>query len=112
MYTLRNKVQLIGCLGSNPNIIVTQKGIKRARISLATNETYRNAQGTRVTETQWHTLIAWGKLADLAEKYLFQGREIAMEGKLTNRSYTDKQGNKRYISEVVVSEIILLRITS
>jgi single-strand DNA-binding protein len=112
MYTLRNKVQLIGSLGSNPAITVTPKGLKRARLSLATNETYRNAAGTRMTETHWHTLIAWGKLADLAEKYLFQGREIAVEGKLTNRSYTDKQGNKRYISEVEVSEILMLRTTS
>ncbi|MBO9566729.1 MAG: single-stranded DNA-binding protein [Niastella sp.] len=112
MSTLRNKVQLIGCLGNNPTIVVTEKGVKRARFALATNETHRNANGTRVTETQWHTLIAWGKLADIAEKYLFKSREIAVEGKLSNRSYTDKQGNKRYISEVVVAEIILLRTTS
>lgn len=105
-------MQLIGCLGSNPVVTVTEKQVKRARFLLATNETYRNANGKRVTETQWHTLIAWGKMADTAEKYLFKSREIAVEGKLTNRSYTDKQGNKRYIAEVVVSEIMLLRTTS
>ncbi|MBO9567103.1 MAG: single-stranded DNA-binding protein [Niastella sp.] len=112
MSTLRNRVQLIGCLRENPKILTSAKSRKLARICLVTTETHNNSDGKQVTETQWHTLIAWGKLADLTENYLFEGREIAVEGKLTNRSYTDKQGNKRYQSEVVVSEIILLRITS
>jgi len=79
-----------------------------ARFSVATNETYRNAKGEKVVETQWHNLIAWGKVADIAEKYLQKGTEVAIEGKLINRSYNDKQGNKRYITEVQVNELLLL----
>ena len=77
-------------------------------ISLATSESYKNASGEKVTETQWHRLIAWGKLADVAEKYLDKGKEIAIEGKLINRSYTDKDGKKKYVTEVQVSELLML----
>lgn len=108
MYALRNKVQLIGHLGNAPDVRVTEKGKKWARISLATNETYRNMLGERVTETQWHQLIAWGKIADLAEKFLFKGKEVAIEGKLVNRSYVDRDGIKRYTTEILVSEVLLL----
>ncbi len=111
MYTLRNKVQLIGCLGENPSFFTTSKNRQRAKVFLATNETYRNTDGKRVTETQWHTLILWDKLAELAEKYLFKGREIAVEGKLTTRSYIDQQGFDRYVTEVVVSEVLFLNTT-
>lgn len=108
MYALRNKVQLIGHLGNAPDVRVTEKGKKWARISLATNETYRNMLGERVTETQWHQLIAWGKVADLAEKFLVKGKEVAIEGKLVNRSYVDRDGIKRYTTEILVSEVLLL----
>lgn len=108
MYALRNKVQLIGHLGMTPDIKTTPKGKKWARFSLATNETYRNTQGEKITETQWHNLVAWGRLAELAEKYLLKGKEVAVEGKLVNRSYEDKDGNKRYITEILVSEILFL----
>lgn len=108
MYALRNKVQLIGHLGNEPEVKTTEKGKKWVRFSLATNETYRNAQGAKVTETQWHQLVAWGKMAEIAEKYLLKGREVAVEGKLVNRSYTDKDGIKRYTTEILVSEILLL----
>ena len=108
MHALKNKVQLIGNLGSKPEVKSLDSGKKVATLNLATSESYRNASGEKVTETQWHRLIAWGKLADIAEKYLDKGREIAIEGKLVNRSYTDKSGNKKYITEVQVSELLML----
>jgi single-strand DNA-binding protein len=108
MYALKNKVQLIGNLGANPEIKTLEGGKKLARFSIATNETYRNAKGEKVTQTQWHNLVAWGKVAEIAEKYLSKGSEIAIEGKLTNRSYNDKDGNKKYITEVQVNEVLML----
>lgn len=108
MYALKNKVQLIGNLGMNPEIKEVAGGKKMARFSMATNESYRDANGVKQTETQWHNLIAWGKVADLAEKFLNKGNEVVIEGKLINRNYTDKDGVKRYITEVQVNEIVLL----
>jgi len=108
MNTLRNKVQLIGNLGNNPEIIALDSGKKLAKFSLATNETYKNAQGEKVTETEWHNIIAWNKTAEIVEKYLEKGKEVAIEGKLTNRSYDDKEGNKRYITEIVCNELLML----
>ncbi len=108
MYALKNKVQLIGNLGTAPDVRTTENGKKWAKLNLATNETYRNAAGEKITDTQWHTLIAWGKTAEIAEKYLAKGSEIVVEGKLVNRNFTDKEGNKRYVSEVHINEILLL----
>ena len=108
MYALKNKVQLIGNLGGTPEIKNTETGKKLARFSVATNEVYRNAKGDKVTETQWHNLVAWGKVADIAEKYLSKGTEVCIEGKLINRSYADKDGNKKYITEVQVNELLML----
>ena len=108
MYALKNKVQLIGNLGNAPEVKTTESGKKLAKFSVATNESYRNANGEKVTETTWHNLVAWGKVADIAEKYLSKGSEVAIEGKLINRSYTDKDGNKKYISEVQVNELLML----
>ncbi len=108
MYALKNKVQLIGNLGNAPEVKTTENGKKLARFSVATNESYRNASGEKVTETTWHNLVAWGKVAEIAEKYLVKGSEVALEGKLINRSYTDKDGNKKYITEVQVNELLLL----
>ena len=108
MYALKNKVQLIGNLGANPEIKTLDGGRKLARFSVATSETYRNAKGDKVTDTQWHTLVAWGKVAEIAEKYLQKGSEVAIEGKLINRSYNDKDGNKKYITEVQVNEVLML----
>jgi len=108
MYALKNKVQLIGNLGNAPEIKSIESGKKMARFSIATNENYRNAKGEKVTETTWHNLVAWGKVADLAEKFLQKGTEVVIEGKLINRSYTDKDGIKKYISEVQVNELLLL----
>ncbi len=108
MYALKNKVQLIGNLGMNPEIKEMTGGKKMARFSMATNESYRDANGQKQTETQWHNLVAWGKVADLAEKFLSKGNEIVIEGKLVNRNYTDKEGIKRYATEILVNEIVLL----
>lgn len=108
MYALKNKVQLIGHLGNAPEVKTTESGKKLARFSVATNESYRNAKGEKVTETTWHNLVAWGKVADIAEKYLNKGSEVVIEGKLINRSYSDKDGNKKYITEVQVNELLML----
>ncbi len=108
MYALKNKVQLIGNLGNAPEIKTTEGGKKLARFSMATNESYRNTKGEKITETQWHTLVAWGKVADIAEKFLVKGSEVAIEGKLINRNYTDKEGNKKYVTEVQVNEVLML----
>ena len=108
MYALKNKVQLIGNLGGNPEIKTTESGKKLAKFSMATNEVYRNANGDKVTETQWHNLVAWGKVAEIAEKFLVKGSEVAIEGKLVNRSYNDKEGNKKYVTEVQVNEVLML----
>ncbi|RYF84741.1 MAG: single-stranded DNA-binding protein [Chitinophagaceae bacterium] len=108
MYALKNKVQLIGHVGQKPETRTFDGGKKLVRFSVATNETYRNVKGDKVTETQWHTLVAFGKVADIAEKYLEKGSEVALEGKLVNRTYVDKEGVKKFITEIHVSELLLL----
>ncbi len=108
MSTLRNKVQLIGNLGNDPEIITLDSGKKLAKFNIATNESYKNTQGEKVTDTQWHNVVAWGKTAEIIESYVTKGKEVAVEGKLTSRSYEDKEGQKRYITEVVCNEILML----
>jgi single-strand DNA-binding protein len=108
MNNLRNKVQLIGNLGMDPEIKEISEGRKMARFTLATNEAYRNAKGERIKETQWHNLVAWGPRAAFVEKFLNKGKEIALEGKLVHRNYEDKEGKKRYITEVQVSDFLML----
>lgn len=108
MSTLRNKVQLIGNLGNDPEIVNLDGGRKLAKFSIATNETYKNQKGEKITDTQWHNVVAWGKTADIIETYVTKGKEVAIEGKLTSRSYDDKEGNKKYITEVVCNELVML----
>ncbi|MCS5489974.1 single-stranded DNA-binding protein [Algoriphagus limi] len=108
MNTLRNKVQLIGRMGDNIEVKTLESGSKIGKVSLATNETYKNQQGEKVTETTWHNLVIWGKQAELLEKYTSKGSEIAIEGKISNRSYTDKDGIKRYITEIVVHDFLFM----
>lgn len=105
---MRNRVQLIGNLGTSPELKEFENGTKLVRVSMATNETYRNAKGDKVTDTQWHNLVAWGNTADILNKYTSKGSELAIEGKLTTNSYEDKDGNKRYNTEIVVNDIVLL----
>ncbi len=108
MSTIKNCVRLIGNIGNEPEIKTFGSQKKMAKLSLATNESYKNEKGERVTDTQWHNLIAWGSAASLIEKYVKKGQEIAIEGKLTTRQYTDKDGAKRYVTEVLVNEVLLL----
>jgi single-strand DNA-binding protein len=108
MNGIKNKVQLIGNIGNTPEIKTMESGKKMARFSLATSESYRNAKGEKVTETQWHNIVCWGKLAEIVEKYLTKGKEVALEGRLINRSYNDKEGNKKYITEIQANELLLL----
>jgi single-strand DNA-binding protein len=108
MNTIKNKVQLIGNLGNAPEIKNLEGGNKLARLSIATNETYKNSKGEKVTETQWHNVIAWGKTAEIAEKYFTKGMEVLVDGKLINRNYTDKDGVKHYITEVQANEVLML----
>ncbi len=108
MNTIKNNVKLVGNVGVAPIITNLENGKKVARFSLATNETFKNAKGEKQTETNWHNLVAWGKAAELVEKYVVKGKEIAIDGKLVSRSYETKDQEKRYITEVLVSEILLL----
>lgn len=108
MNKLRNRVQLIGHLGMNPEVKTLESGTKLAKFSLATNDSYVNNKGEKVEETEWHNVIAWNKTAELVESYLEKGREVALEGKLTSRSWDDENGNKRYITEIVCNEILFL----
>lgn len=105
---MKNSVQLIGHVGQEPEIKNLETGKKLANISIATNEVYYRENGDKVEKTEWHRVTAWGKTAEIIEKYVTKGKEVAVEGKLTHRSYDDKDGNKRYITEVVVNEILLL----
>ena len=108
MSTLRNKVQLIGHVGNDPEIVNLESGKKLAKFSIATNESYKNSKGEKITDTQWHNIVAWGKTAELIENYVPKGKEVGIEGKLTSRSYEDKEGMKRYVTEVICSEILLM----
>jgi len=108
MNALKNKVQLIGNLGQDPEVVNLDSGSKLAKFSIATNETYRNAKGEKVTDTQWHNVVVWGKLAEVVENFLHKGSEVAVEGKLIHRSYENKEGEKRFISEIKCNELLML----
>ena len=108
MNAMKNRVQLIGHVGNEPEIKNFEGGKKVANLTIATNDSYRNEKGDKVEQTEWHKVTAWGKTAEIIEKYVSKGKEVAIEGKLSHRSYDDKNGEKRYITEVVVSEILLM----
>lgn len=108
MSNLRNSVRLIGFLGAAPEVKEISKTKKLAKVSLATNDSYKNEKGEKVEETQWHNLVLWDKQADIAANYLSKGSEVAIEGKLMNKNYTDKDGVKRYYTEIVVNEVVML----
>ena len=108
MNALRNKVQLIGNVGNDPEIKILEGGKKLAKFTIATNEVYYNENKEKITDTQWHNISAWGKTADIIENFVTKGKEIALEGKLTHRSYDDKEGIKRYYTEVIANELLLL----
>jgi single-strand DNA-binding protein len=108
MNAMKNRVQLIGNVGNDPEIKTLENGKKLAHLTIATNDHYTNEKGEKVEQTEWHRVTAWGKTAEIIEKYVVKGKEVAIEGKLTHRSYDDKNGEKKYITEVVVNEILLL----
>lgn len=105
---LRNRVQLIGHLGADPEVTNLESGKKLAKLTLATNEVYYNDKGEKVTDTQWHNAVAWGRTAEILEKYATKGKEVALEGKLSHRTYEDKTGEKKYATDIVVSDVLLL----
>jgi len=109
MNNFKNRVNLIGNLGMNPQVREIGNGRKVARFTLATSESYRNNKGDKVTDTQWHNIVAWGSQATFAERYMEKGQQVAVEGKLTHREYKDSKGEKRYITEIVVNEILILK---
>nr|WKN39812.1 single-stranded DNA-binding protein [Tunicatimonas sp. TK19036] len=108
MNALKNHVQLIGNLGQDPEIKQLESGKTLAKFSLATTESYKNKKGEYVNDTQWHSIIAWDNLAQIAEKYLHKGKQVALVGKLNHRQYEDKEGIKRYVTEIVASDLMML----
>lgn len=108
MNSMRNNIFLIGHLGRDPELLTLKNGQKLAKLSLATNDYYKDDSGEKVQETQWHNCIAWGKTAELVNNLLKKGKEVALSGKLTYQSYEDKDGVKRNQTQVVVNEFILL----
>ncbi len=107
MNNLKNRVQLIGRLGADPESKQVNGSRTLTKFSLATNESYRNSAGEKVEETQWHNVVAWGKIAEIAEKYLKKGSEVAIEGKLIHRSY-ESNGDTKYITEVSMNEMVMI----
>jgi len=108
MSNFRNRTQLVGYLGQDPEVKTNEKGSKKATFSIATNDSYTTEKGDKVENTEWHNVAAWGKLADIVETYVTKGKQIGVVGKLTHRTYEDKDGIKRIFTEVKASEIQLL----
>ncbi len=106
MSTIRNSIQLIGNLGSDPEIKVLNGGRKVGQVSIATSDSFKDDSGTYQKRTQWHNLVAWGPQAEYLENYLHKGSFIGIRGKLTHRSYDGKDGKKVYRTEVVVNEFV------
>lgn len=103
-----NKAILVGNLGKDPELRYTAAGTAVATFTLATTERFKNRNGDQQERTEWHNIVAWGPLAEICGKYLSKGRQVYVEGRIQNRSYDDREGNKRYISEVVISEMQML----
>ncbi|MEM1001255.1 MAG: single-stranded DNA-binding protein [Bacteroidota bacterium] len=108
MNSLRNKVQLIGNVGNDPETVELEGGSKLVKFSMATNETYKNNKGEKVTDTEWHNIVSWGRTAEFVENYVTKDKHIAIEGRLQTRSYQNKEEETRYATEVVAKEILFL----
>ena len=108
MNTLKNRVQLLGHLGAAPEMRTLENGNTLAKMRIATSENYKNAQGERMTDTQWHTVIAWGKTAEFAGRFLNKGSHVLVEGRITYREYTAPDGQKRYYTEIVANDMELM----
>lgn len=109
MNSLKNRVTLIGNLGQDPEIKTTETGKKVTNFTLATDDGYKNSDGQKVSETTWHNIVAWNGLAEIAGKYLKKGHQVAVEGRIVYRTYEDKKGATKYITEIVLNDLILLR---
>jgi single-strand DNA-binding protein len=109
MNNLRNSVRLIGNLGQDPETKTLENGKKVVHFTLATKDDFKNSDGQKVSETTWHNIVAWNGLADVAGRFLKKGREVAVEGRLVYRNYEDKKGVTRYITEIVLNDMALLR---
>lgn len=109
MNSLKNRVTLIGNLGQDPETKTTESGKKVTNFTLATDDGYKNSDGQKVSETTWHNIVAWNGLADIAGKYLKKGRQVAVEGRIVYRTYEDKKGATKHITEIVLNDLILLR---
>ena len=103
-----NRVMLIGNLGKDPDVQHLEGNIAVAKFPLATTETYKDRSGKLISQTEWHTVVLWRGLADLAQKYLHKGSLIYVEGRLRTRSWEDKEGNKKFATEVVADNLIML----
>lgn len=108
MKNIRNKVQLIGNVGSDPQLETTKNGNKYVKLSIATNNTYTNKEGEKVKDTQWDPVLFWVKKAEIAKKYVVKGQEIYVEGSLNYRNYDDDNGNKKYVFEIISNGLLLL----
>lgn len=104
---IKNHVQLIGRLGANPEVKILDNGSKMARFSIAVTETYTTKSGEKVNDVQWHSVVAWGNLAGIAERLLYKGTQVTVDGKLFNRVYTNKEGVKRSLTEIVANELFV-----
>ena len=109
MNTLRNKVMLVGNLGQDPELKTLESGKKVVHFTLATKEDYKNSDGQKVSETTWHNIVAWNGLAEIASKFLKKGREVFVEGRISYRSYEDKKNVTKYVTEIVLNDLLLLR---
>ncbi len=103
-----NKVILVGNLGKDPELRYTPSGVAVATFSIATTERYKDRDGNRQEKTEWHNIVAWRQLAEICGKFLHKGKQIYIEGKIQTRSYDDRDGNKRYITEIVADQMQML----
>lgn len=108
MNNLSNKVQLIGNLGQDPEIVNLNDGKKLVKFSVATTDRYTNKQGEQITDTQWHRVVAFNNAANIISEYVKKGNKIGLEGKLVTRQWEDKEGKKQYTTEVVCNQVLLL----
>jgi len=108
MNALRNRVQLIGNLGQDPEVKTLESGKKVAHFTIATNDAYKNSDGQKIEETTWHNIVAWNGLAERAAKFLKKGKEVALDGRIVYRSYEDKSGVTKYITEIVLNDLLML----
>lgn len=108
MNNLRNSVRLVGFIGKDPEVKTFDNGKKKVRLIVATQESFRNAQGEKQTHTQWHNVVAWGRQANIAEQYLTKGKQIAVAGRLIYKNYEDSTGKRQYITEILMNELVML----